>query len=209
MQYERFRRQLKEFTVFSISDVRNLVGLFSRRRLNEWQDKGYLVKIIKGYYIFSDLALNENILFEIANRIYPPSYVSFEMALSHYGCIPESVYGVTSASPRKTCVFRTKIAAFSYRTISPRLFFGYNLTQYDGKTFKIASPAKALLDYLYINSDLKTADDYAAMRIDKEIFFRTINKEILLDYLERFAQKALTRRVNGLLEFLSKQRPKP
>lgn len=204
MQYLRLKEQLKEFTVFSLSDIRNLDGHFHRRRLNEWQEKGYLIKIIKGYYIFSGLALNEGVLFEIANRIYNPSYVSFEMALAHYGFIPESVYGVTSASSRKTRVFKTKIAAFSYRTIRSGLFFGYDLAQEDGKIFKIAAPEKALLDYFYINPSFKTSDDYASLRINRETFLKTINTKKLFDYLVRFRQKTLARRVNGFLDFLSK-----
>lgn len=204
MQYLWLKQQLKEFTVFSIADIKNLDARFHRRRLNEWQNKGYIVKIIKGYYIFSDLALNESVIFEIANRIYTPSYISFEMALSHYGFIPESVYGVTSASSKKTCIFKTKVATFSYRTIKPRLFFGYDLIRYDDKSFKIALPEKALLDYFYINPSLKNDHDYASLRINKETFFKIINTKKLFDYLGRFQQKALARRVNGFLEFLSK-----
>ena len=205
MRYLRLKEQLKEFTVFSVSDIRNLDDHFHRRRLNEWQEKDYIIKIIKGYYIFSDLALNESVLFEIANRIYNPSYVSFEMALSHYGFIPESIYGVTSASSRKTCVFKTKIAAFSYRTIKPGLFFGYDMIQYNNKSFKLASPEKALLDYFYINPSLKTGDDYESLRVNKKTFFKTVNTKKLFDYLGKFSQKTLARRVNGFLEFLSKK----
>ena len=136
MQYIELKESLKEFTIFSLADIERIDSNFYRRRLNEWQDKGYIKKIIKGYYIFSDLELSENILFEIANRIYSPSYISFEMALSYYHLIPESVYGITSASTRRTYKFKTPIAEFSYRTIKHNLFFGYNLINYGHKCFK-------------------------------------------------------------------------
>ncbi len=125
MQYNLFKSSLKDFTIFSLNDIKQVDPRFHRRRLNEWQIKGYLKKVIKGYYIFSDLEFNENILFEIANKIYSPSYVSFEMALSYYDLIPESVYGITSASTRRTYNFKTSIAEFNYRTIKPQLHFGY------------------------------------------------------------------------------------
>ena len=95
MQYIELKNGLKDFTVFSVSEIRKIDPHFHRRRLNEWQDKGYIKKIIRGYYIFSDLKLSEEVLFEMANRIYAPSYVSFEMAISYYHLIPESVYGIT------------------------------------------------------------------------------------------------------------------
>lgn len=203
MQYIELKKQLKEFTVFSLADIKRIDNNFHRRRLNEWQDKGYIIKVIKGHYIFSDLEINENVLFEIANRIYSPSYVSFEMALSHYGFIPESVYGITSASSRRTYLFRTKLAEFNYKTIRPRLFFGYNIIRYGNKNYKIASPEKALLDYFYINPSIKTDADYASLRVNKDIFLKIINKKKLLGYLNLFNQKTLARRIRSFLKFLS------
>lgn len=205
MHYLDLKGQLKDFTIFSLSDIRELDRNFHRRRLNEWQDKGYILKVIKGYYVFSDLTINENVLFEIANRIYSPSYISFETAFSHYGLIPESVYGVTSASSRRTYAFKTKIAEFNYKTISPRLFFGYDIVRYDNKSFKIATPEKELLDYFYINSSIKTDNDYASLRVNKEALFRIINKARLTNYLGKFKQKALAGRIKGFLEFLPKK----
>ena len=133
MQYLELKESLKGFTIFSLTDIKKLNGNFHRRRLNEWQDKDYIKKVSKGFYIFSSLELNENVLFEIANRIYTPSYISLEMALSYYHLIPESVYGITSVSTRRTYKFKTSIAEFNYRTINPQLFFGYDIVKYDNK----------------------------------------------------------------------------
>lgn len=202
MQYIKLKEQLKDFTVFSLSDIKRVDNNFHRRRLNEWQNKGYLNKIIKGYYIFSDLKITENVLFEIANKIYSPSYISFEMALSYYGLIPESTYGITSVSTRKTYIFRTKIAEFSYRTIKSKIFFGYDIVQYDNKNFKIATPEKALLDYFYINPAIKNNDDFASLRINKDVFIKVVNQKKFYAYLNRFKQKALTKRVKNFLEFI-------
>jgi len=202
MQYIELKNWLKDFTVFSLADIKSIDAAFHRRRLNEWQDKCYIKKLIKGYYIFSDLELNENVLFEIANRIYNPSYISFETAMSYYGLIPESVYGITSASTRRTYKFRTKIAEFSYRTITPRLFFGYTMVEYDNKCFKIASVEKALLDYFYINTKINGKEDLLSLRIDKNAFFNKVNKTNLFSLLKKFDKKKLTKRVKLLWEIM-------
>lgn len=81
MRYIELREYLKDFTLFSISDIRKIDPNFHRRRLTEWQDKGYILKVIRGYYLFSDTKINEQALFQIANRIYQPSYISFERTL--------------------------------------------------------------------------------------------------------------------------------
>jgi predicted transcriptional regulator of viral defense system len=88
-----FKNSLQNFQVFSVADIRAVHRGFDRRRLSEWQKKGYIIKIIKGYYIFSDVNIDEPMLWEIANKIYKPSYVSFENAMSHYRMIPESILG--------------------------------------------------------------------------------------------------------------------
>ncbi len=70
--------------MFSIADIRAAHGDFDRRRLSEWQKKGYIKKIVKGYYLFSEVNIDESMLSAIANKIYKPSYISFETAMSHY-----------------------------------------------------------------------------------------------------------------------------
>ena len=205
MQYVQLKESLKDFTVFSLNDIRRIDNAFHRRRLNEWQE-GYIKKVVKGDYIFSDLELNENVLFEIANRIYSPSYISFEMGLFYYHMIPESVYGITSASSRRTYKFKTPIAEFNYKTIKPELFFGYDIIRYDNKYFKIASPEKAILDYFYINSHLKKESDFASLRINKDMFSEQIGTKRLYAFLKKFGQKTLKNRINSFLEFLSAER---
>src|SRR4030043_614617 len=112
MNYLNLRGSLKNFSVFSLRDILRGEPGFHRRRLNEWQAKGYIRKVIKGFYIFSDLPLDELVLFEIANRVYKPSYVSLESALAYYQLIPESVFGVTSVSTRRTYRFAPGFADF-------------------------------------------------------------------------------------------------
>lgn len=206
MQYIQLKDSLRDFTIFSLNDIRKVNNSFHRRRLNEWQDKGYIKKVVKGYYIFSDLSLNENILFEIANRVYSPSYISFETAFSYYHLIPESVYGISSASSRRTYNFKTQIAEFIYKTIKPQLFFGYNITKYDNKYFKIASIEKAILDYFYINSHIKTENDFVSLRINKDKFFNQFDEKKLFSYLKKFGKKTLTKRITSFLEFLGSER---
>ena len=121
MRYLKLEKLLKNFVVFSLNDIRKFEKLFDRRRLTEWQKKDYVKKIVKGYYIFSDIDVNESVLFLIANKIFKPSYVSFESALSYYNFIPESIYAVTSASSRNTYTFSTFYGDFIYRKLKPDL----------------------------------------------------------------------------------------
>jgi len=206
MNYIKLRGSLKDFTIFSLHDILQIDPTFHRRRLNDWQNKGYIKKVIKGFYIFSDLALNENVLFEIANRIYKPSYVSLEMALFHYHLIPESAYGVTSVSTRRTYEFKTSFAEFSYKTIRAKLFFGYEIQTYNQKAFKIAQPEKAILDYFYLNPHLKDEKDFESLRVNPGTFFEKIDTKKLMDHLKIFSQKSLGDKVRRFLDYIHAQK---
>jgi len=202
----RVKAVLKKFYSLFLLDIRKIDSGFDRRRLNEWQDKDYIRKVIRGYYIFSDLNLGESMLFCIANRIYSPSYVSFESALSHHGLIPEKVYAITSAATRRTYAFETKTARFIYRTIKPGAFFGYSIITDGTKSFKIACIEKAILDYLYINPSLKNKDDFASLRINREVFLNKVDMKKLFGLLNKLGQKRLKKRVNSFMEFLKNDR---
>jgi predicted transcriptional regulator of viral defense system len=199
MNFIDFKNALQDFSFFSLSDIRQIGNIFHRTRLNEWQRKGYINKIIKGFYYFSDLELSENLLFEFANKIYSPSYISNEMAFSYYNIIPENVYGITSVSTRKTSIFKTSFAEFSYKKIKPELYFGFDLVKYNNKYFRMASLEKAILDYFYLHANIKNTDDFIELRFNMAIFLNEIDEPKLLEYLKRFTNKSLEKRINSFL----------
>ena len=204
MQYQTLKEQLKDFPVFSISDIRKIEPNFYRRRLNEWQDKNYIKKLRRGFYMFTDTTLNEEVLFLIANRLYTPSYVSFESALSYYGLIPEGVYSITSACGRKTSSFHTPIAEFVYRRIKPQLLFGYSLQKQGLQTYKIAEIEKAVLDYLYLNPNIIQDADFYEWRFNSQEFLSRANISKLNEYAKAFNNKSLIKRLEKLLELMKK-----
>jgi len=199
MNFVQFKNSLRDFPLFSIADIRVTHPGFDRRRLSEWQKKGYIKKIIKGFYLFSDLDIDESALMAIANKIYKPSYISFETALSYYRLIPENIYMITSASTRRTSLFETPMARFSYRTIKPSLFFGYSLLT---SGIKIAFVEKAILDYLYINPAVRNADDFASLRINREEVLSQFSVERLTAHLQRFKHKRLSKTIKHFLGWL-------
>jgi len=195
MRYIDFRRKMDQFAVFSLNDARMLSADFDRRRLHEWSRKGYIRLIARGYYIFSDIEIDDTMLELIANRVYAPSYVSLESVLSRAGLLPETVLQVTSVSTRKTRTISTDISTFSYRTIVPRLFFGYEIGV---RGTKVANVEKAVLDYLYLHPHLRTRQDYESLRIDRQQLAARVSQQRLDKYLERFGNKALYSRAQKL-----------
>ncbi|MFH1715488.1 MAG: hypothetical protein ABH857_04800 [Elusimicrobiota bacterium] len=203
MTYIELKNELNSFSVFSLKDIKAIDPNFHRSRLNDWQKKGYLQKIIRGYYVFSDTQITDKILFKIANKIYSPSYVSLETALSYYGFIPEAVYAITSVSTKKTTSFNTFAANFMYRSIAKHIFFGYDLIADNNRCFRMAKPEKAILDFLYLHPDLEKADDFSSLRINIEIFLKKVKKDIFFNYMDAFKQKKLKKRAMKFWEYIN------
>ena len=202
MRFLDFRTHFEPFRVFSVTDIRKWERDFDTRRLVEWQHKNYVRRIINRWYMFTGEPVNENLLYLAANRIYAPSYVSFESALSFYHLIPEGVFSITSATTLKTWQFTTPLGTFIYRHLKPKLFFGYRLVEIDGQRYRMAEPEKLILDYLYLNTSLTTPDDIESLRINRTEIHSVVNTERLNEYLSLFQNKALEKRVGVFLNVM-------
>jgi predicted transcriptional regulator of viral defense system len=203
MRYQELKEHFKDFVFFSLKDIKKIEPTFHRRRLSEWKEKGYIKNIINAFYVFADQEADENILFFTANRVYSPSYISLETAMGYYGFIPESVFAVTSVSTRKTRTFSSLYGKMIYKHIHPRYFFGYRLVEFGGVRFKIASPEKAVLDFLYLNSQIKSKEDMDELRLNLEEMQKKVDPEKFKEFLQKFGKQSLRERAGLCMEVIS------
>ena len=147
MVFQEFRSTFRNYPLFSIKEVEKLYPSFDAKNLVNWQHKMYIQKIRNSWYRLTENPLDLDTLFFISNQMYAPSYISLESALSYYGFIPEGVFKITAISTLKTQEFTTPASVFSYRSIKPELYFGYQLVSFGSFHFKIAEPEKTILDY--------------------------------------------------------------
>lgn len=128
----------------------------------------------------------------IANRLYAPSYISFEYALARYGLIPESIYAITSATTRITQSFIVNNKSFEYAHIKKEAYRGYKTEKADGTTILIAEPEKALVDYFYfVDLKLKRPND--------RLNVRRLNKKAVMQYAAFFNRPSLVKLIKEAL----------
>lgn len=156
MRFEGFRKKYQGWPVIpSAVVVREDQAEYqvTRNQLSRWAKKGDIVPLRKGMYAFppAEATSAPEILY-IANRLYEPSYISLEYALSLYELIPEYVPVVTSVTTRKTMSFKNALGNFSYQHVVPRAFRGFRQEKqgHDRQVF-MAEPEKAVLDFFYLN----------------------------------------------------------
>lgn len=204
MKFTTFQKQFAGLPVVSVVEIEKAFPGFDRNALTRWQEAGLLEKIRNTQYRFTDKPVaGDTELFFIANRIYSPSYVSLQSALSWHGFIPEGVFTVTSVSTLKTQFFLTGVGNFAYRTIKPALYFGYRLEPFGAYRFKIAEPAKALLDLLYLFPNLDSEDHFHELRLNFWEFQDKFDENVFEQYLSAFRSKALEIRAKVFLKFVS------
>ena len=147
-----------------------------------------LVKLRNGLYALADRVPSELV---IANRLYEPSYLSFEFALAFHHLIPETVYAVTSATPRPTRTFTAAGRTFEYHRLKRSAFTGYEPVQIGGDTVFMATPEKAVVDYLYfVDLKKRTLNDRLALR--------SLTWSRARSYARLFERPSLTRRLGDL-----------
>ncbi len=203
MNYTEFRSEMKAFPNFSVREIEKHFPDFDRRRLVEWQEKGYIKKLRNRFYFFSDWEISEQFLYYTANELFNPSYVSLESALSRYGFIPEGVFQVTSCTTLKTNAFHTPIGNFAYRHLKPFLYFGYRLEEWNDHRYAIAEPEKTLIDYLYLHHEVRERKDIEALRWNRTEINNRISIEKLNGYEIYIDSPALSNRLNALKTYLN------
>ncbi|MBM3791113.1 MAG: type IV toxin-antitoxin system AbiEi family antitoxin domain-containing protein [Acidobacteria bacterium] len=143
--------------VFTLAEMACWVGGSTGRQfglLKRALAAGEVVRIHRGLYCLANKYLQERIdPLVLAQRIHGPSYISLETALSRHGWIPEAVYAITSVSLDRAREFDTPLGRFSFTRVPQRvLYAGVQRVENDrGSAFLLASPLKAMADYVYVH----------------------------------------------------------
>ncbi|MBU1084955.1 hypothetical protein KKB06_01250, partial [Patescibacteria group bacterium] len=147
MKFNHIAKKIKNknITLFTTKDFQQITGLSQTgawAALGRYQKQNLIKSPKKGLYYIDDTPPQQYLL---ANKLYSPSYISFETALSYYSIIPEVIYSITSATTKITREFKTVEKTFTYFKIKSQAFAGYQKKE----NYLIAEPEKALADYLY------------------------------------------------------------
>lgn len=200
MTYTQFYNQWHSLGCFSVNQVHAIVPTFNRSNLHQWQKAGYIVPLRKGWYAFADYVQQPDYARYFAGKICAPSYISLHTALSFYGIIPEAVVEITSVTTQKTCRYKNAFGQFSYQTIRPRLFWGFEpKTMRDAQQYMMATPEKAIIDLLYLYPQYATVEEMRELRLDEEWMQEEFDKERLMSYVERIGSPIIKKKVKMLI----------
>ena len=201
MTYTQFYNQWHGLGCFSVHQVHAIFPGFNRANWHQWQKSGYIVMLRRGWYAFADYLKQPDYARYFAGKIYTPSYISLHTALSFYDIIPEAVVEITSVTTQKTCRYENAFGQFSYQTVRPRLFWGFEpKTMRDWKQYMMATPEKAILDLLYLYPQYSSVEDMRELRLDEDWMHGELNLARLKELAERINSPVLNKRIKLLLK---------
>lgn len=142
-----------------------------QNQLADWVKKGYIVRLRQNLYELADKGATDKVIPDIyiANKLYAPSYISLETALSIYNIIPEVAFGVTSITTKPTRVFKNNYGQFGYFSCQPKAYTGYVIREYAGYKVLMAEPEKAVVDFIYFRLKAAKSSDFAGERMNKNL----------------------------------------
>ncbi len=181
----------------------------ANRKVANFEKAGRIIRLKRGLYVVapqeSGRLLSLNL---IGNVLYGPSYVSMMTALRVYGLIPEQVEVVQSMTTHLTVSFQNEVGRFEYHHCAKDYYpIGITQREEEGVSFLIATPEKALCDYIITTPRLPlrfVKDTYIFLEEDLRLdmdAFREMNVNIFRQCANVSKKK---KAINNLIKILTK-----
>lgn len=151
VDFEQIFSQLKDR--LGRQEARNLVS--------KLVENGWLVRIKKGVYYITTLesrgmaTISELV---IAQVLIADSYVSFESALQYHKMFDQHIRTVTSLSFKKKKEKLIQGTVYKFINTSEKNYYGWENVQIEGRSVKVATLEKAVLDMLAYNRTTHSID---------------------------------------------------
>jgi predicted transcriptional regulator of viral defense system len=186
MTYERILKKITKpfFTLDELSFALDLKPESAAVLCNRYVKKGLFTRLKRGLYARTETLgnLGQVELFQIANFLQVPSYISLTTALAYYGMTTQ----VQRNFFESICIKRTKTfdrggLTFRYIKISPKLYGGFKK---DNGIF-IALLEKAILDAFYLDSMGRYPLDISSLDLTK------LDEQVLTELSRIYPSKAI------------------
>lgn len=207
MKYNDLVRKVQDLPYFDEIFLGKEFSQTFRNQLSRWAKEGKIIRLKKGLYTLPhQLQKRAFSPMFISNILYPHSYISLEYALSFYDLIPEHTTVLTAISTHKTKRFQNPLGTFTYQSVKPSLFFGYEKypLPHDYPVL-VATPEKALLDKIYFDSTVRYELSYFSENLRLQNFEK-LRMKLLKQYAKRINSVKVKKMVSILIPFIRREK---
>lgn len=173
--------------------------------LHRYEKSGKLLRLKRGVYTTASYIEKTKNRGEIevfmdflANFLYSPSYLSLETILYRHNILTEVPVNLTSVTKNKTAAFTNKLGNFLYHKIKSPLFCGFEVSEEGDFSFRKATKAKALFDFLYLRKNiLPSKEAIKELRLNLEHLGRAD-----IDEFKKYAALEGSKKLKEILNYL-------
>jgi predicted transcriptional regulator of viral defense system len=158
-----------------VSSLKNIIS--PEQKTKYLKSKGEIEQVMRGWYLVNPTIENYSPMYA-ANRFYGPSYISMLTALSYFGWIVDRTYTYESITIHRGKTISNKIGRFVYHKQDKATYYLGVTTQKISSTLtiQIATPTKALYDYLLYEPNLTFSGKNNLLDfLDNDLRFATEN----------------------------------
>jgi len=199
MKYKELQRYFSD-RIFSFSELQKVTTETRESLKSQLQvmiKRGDVKSLKRGVYYLSVSKLNS---YAVSNKLVKPSYLSLETALAMYQIIPDTISTYTAITSLKTQEYQNELGYFVYRHLPQDKFIG--VTEQGGVLW--ASPEKALVDYLYLNSS-RFKPTISSLQEARFQNLETLDFTVLRDFAKIFKQKKLIQIIELIEQYVKSE----
>lgn len=171
-----------------------------------------LLKLKKGMYIAAENYIQEpdktKLAEFIASQLYKPSYISLEYVLEKHSIVTRTSGPtlITSITTKNTNNFENFAGYFTYKNIKTSIYFGFEKVIFRDSAYHIATKAKALFDYFYLNAELDIRNEkHLYNQLFRESTYRWENfSEEDFKQFDNYVWKSNSRKMMKIREVIEK-----
>jgi predicted transcriptional regulator of viral defense system len=176
---------------------------YIRIQLARWTKGKRIVQLRRGLYaIAPPFQKNKPHPFLVANRLQRASYVSMQTALAFYGLIPETVNITVSVTTGRPERLETPVGIFEFHHIKTDLLYGYQMIDLGGQHALVATPEKALLDLVYLQTGGETLSYIHELRLQN---LEQLNSKLLNKQAEVFHSAKLHKAAEVIVDLIQSE----
>lgn len=199
---KQYLEELHKLRIFRLKDVETLVGNLNSAKdlLQNYKKQRLICQVRRNLYVVTDLASKVSLAnkFEIAGKISPTSYLSYQSALEFHGLAHQVFYDLWVSSSKRFNSFEFEGIRFQYcesKSLS-------GVTNANSSPFiRVTNLERTVIDCI---DKIERCGGLEEL-IQSISLISYLDQELLLNYLQEFNKQFLYQKVGFILEYFKQE----
>lgn len=199
---KQYLEELHKLRIFRLKDVETLVGNLNSAKdlLQNYKKQRLICQVRRNLYVVTDLASKVSLAnkFEIAGKISPTSYLSYQSALEFHGLAHQVFYDLWVSSSKRFNSFEFEGIRFQY--CESKSLSGV-MNANSSPFIRVTNLERTVIDCI---DKIERCGGLEEL-IQSISLISYLDQELLLNYLQEFNKQFLYQKVGFILEYFKQE----